>query len=619
LSSIAVTAVSASIVVGGTDQFTATGTYSDGTTKNITTTVTWTSGATATATVVSTSGLATGVAAGSTTIIATLGSVTGNAALTVTAPIATLASIAVTAVSASIVVGGTDQFTATGTYSDGTTKNITTTVTWSSGATATATVVSTSGLATGVAAGSTTIIATLGTVTGNAALTVTAPVVTLVSITITPAAPTLFNGTTQQLTATGNYSNGTHQTLTTGITWTSSVPTVATVSAAGGLATAVGIGTTQVTAASASPSVTSPAIPVKVVAAEFAFAANFGSANVSQYTVAAGGDLTPQGTAVAAGTGAFALAVEPTGHYLYVANFGTTALFGSTVSQYSIGANGLLTPLLTPTVNVGPASAPNGVTATKDYVYVADYGTGKVSQFSISPTDGTLQNPAVVAAGSGPSMVALSPSGAFAYVPNYSDNMPAGTVSVYSVNATNGTLTPVGAAVTAGAGANFVAIDPSGKYAYVANLNGNSISQFNIDANTGELTPMSTATVTTTNPRSIAIDPNGPYVYVANGVSTVNTATVGETVSQYTISSSGSLVPMTPATVETGVGPNSVTVDISNQYVYVVNRGTISTPATTVQQFAIGAGGGLTPLTPPTATAGTAPAAIVTSTAPTVE
>ncbi len=538
-------------------------------------------------------------------------------------PQATLSSIAVTAASASVVAGATDQLTATGTYSDGTTKNITTTATWTSSPTTTATVGSTTGLATGVAAGSATITAMLGTVSGHAALTVTAPPVTLVSITVTPAAPTLFNGTTLQLTATGNYSNGTHQTLTTGITWTSSVTTVASVSAAGGLATADGLGTTQVTATSASPSITSPAITLKVVAAEYAFAANFGSANVSQYSVATGGVLTPSTPAtVAAETGAFALAVEPTGHYVYVANFGTTALFGTTVSQYSIGATGLLTPLSPATVDVGTAAAPNGVTATKDYVYVADYGTGKVSQYSISQANGTLTplTPATVNAGSGPSMVALSPSGAFAYVPNYSDGMPAGTVSAYTVDATTGALTPVGAAVTAGAGANFVAVDPSGKYAYVANLNGNSISQFNIDASTGALTPMSPATITTTNPRSIAIDPNGPYVYVANGVSTANTTT-GETVSQYTIGSTGSLVPMTPATVTAGVGPNSVTVDASNQYVYVVNRGTISpyAPATTVQQFSIGAGGGLIPLSTATAPAGTAPAAIVTSTAPTVE
>jgi 6-phosphogluconolactonase (cycloisomerase 2 family) len=447
------------------------------------------------------------------------------------------------------------------------------------------------------------------------------------SITVTPAAPTLFNGTTQQLTATGNYSNGTHQTLTTGVTWSSSVTTVATVSAAGGLATAVGLGTTQVTATSGSPSITSPAVTLKVVAAEYAFAANFGSGNVSQYSVATGGALTPSTPATApAETGAFALAVEPTGHYVYVANFGTTAAFGNTVSQYSIGTSGLLTPLSPATVNVGTASAPNGVTATKDYVYVADYGTGKVSQFSINQVNGTLAplTPATVISGSGPdsgpSMVALSPSGAFAYVPNYSNGLSAGTVSAFAVDATTGALTPVGTAVTAGAGANFVAIDPSGKYAYVANLNGNSISQFNIDPSTGALTPMSTATITTPNPRSIAIDPNGPYVYVANGVSTANTFT-GETVSQYTIGTTGSLVPMTPATVTAGVGPNSVTVDASNQYVYVVNRGTISpyAPASTVQQFSIGAGGGLIPLSTATAPAGTAPAAIVTSTAPTVE
>ncbi len=46
LSSIAVTPGNQSTIVGGTVQFVATGTYSDGSTKNLTTSVTWTSSAT---------------------------------------------------------------------------------------------------------------------------------------------------------------------------------------------------------------------------------------------------------------------------------------------------------------------------------------------------------------------------------------------------------------------------------------------------------------------------------------------------------------------------------------------------------------------------------------------
>jgi Bacterial Ig-like domain (group 2) len=93
------------------------------------------------------------------------GSMTSNAAiLTVTAAEVTLQSIAVTPLSPSIAAGNTQQFTATGTYSDNSTKNITGSVTWASSNPLFATIASTTGLATGVALGTTEITATLGSV-----------------------------------------------------------------------------------------------------------------------------------------------------------------------------------------------------------------------------------------------------------------------------------------------------------------------------------------------------------------------------------------------------------------------------------------------------------------------
>lgn len=59
------------------------------------------------------------------------------------------------------------------------------------------------------------------------------PIATLLSIVVTPNNPTVTNGKTQQLTATGSYSDGSTQNLTTQATWQSSDPTKATVSATG--------------------------------------------------------------------------------------------------------------------------------------------------------------------------------------------------------------------------------------------------------------------------------------------------------------------------------------------------------------------------------------------------
>ena len=73
--------------------------------------------------------------------------------------------------------------------------------------------------------------------------------VTLVSVTVTPANASIAAGTQQQYAATGTYSDGSHQDLTSSATWTSSAPSVATI-AGGGLATGVAAGSTTIQAAS---------------------------------------------------------------------------------------------------------------------------------------------------------------------------------------------------------------------------------------------------------------------------------------------------------------------------------------------------------------------------------
>jgi hypothetical protein len=87
------------------------------------------------------------------------------------APAAALTSIAVTPTNPTIQAGGTQAFTATGTYTDSTTQNITSQVTWSSSNTAAATV-NASGIATGIAGGTSSIKAALGAVNNSTTLTV---------------------------------------------------------------------------------------------------------------------------------------------------------------------------------------------------------------------------------------------------------------------------------------------------------------------------------------------------------------------------------------------------------------------------------------------------------------
>ncbi len=172
LKTITVSPATVSLAEGATQQFTATATYTDSSTANITSNASWATANSAIATVNS-SGMVTAVAAGSTTITASQSGFSGTAAITVSATAKAISSIAVTPASASISAGATQQFTATATYSDGSTANVSSQAAWSSSDDAVATVNST-GLATGVAAGSATITASLNGTSGTATLTVTA-------------------------------------------------------------------------------------------------------------------------------------------------------------------------------------------------------------------------------------------------------------------------------------------------------------------------------------------------------------------------------------------------------------------------------------------------------------
>lgn len=233
LSSITVTPVAFSIASGQSKQLAAQGVYSDGTSQDVTSQVTWASGTTSAATIDST-GLVTGVSAGTSTITATIGSKQGTAIATVSA--ALLQSIIVTPATASIATGQTQAFTASGIFSDGSTTDITNSVTWSSNATNFASIDQT-GLATGVSAGAATITASSGSATpGTAVLTVTAAVLT--EIDISPDGQYIPVGGQYPLTLTGSYSDGTTQTLTNA-TWSSSDSTLASVDPNTGIVTGV--------------------------------------------------------------------------------------------------------------------------------------------------------------------------------------------------------------------------------------------------------------------------------------------------------------------------------------------------------------------------------------------
>ena len=172
LQSIQVTPATASLAAGLSQQFKAAGIYSDGSTRELTSGVTWTSSSTAIATVGANSGLVQSVTTGSTTIMATFDSRQGSAALNITAPV--VQSVLVAPNSAGASIGATQQLRAIGVYSDGSRADVTYQVTWTSVTPAVATVVTTSGLVTGVSVGAATISAATGSVSGTSSMFIVA-------------------------------------------------------------------------------------------------------------------------------------------------------------------------------------------------------------------------------------------------------------------------------------------------------------------------------------------------------------------------------------------------------------------------------------------------------------
>lgn len=246
LRSIAISPAATSVAPGGTQQFTAIGTFSDGTTQDITSDVTWASSNTAVATIGSGTGTAVGQGAGTTQITATMASIASPAAI-LTGTTATLQSIGLSAGTASIARNGTVQFVATGTFSDGSKQDVTGSASWTSTNTTVASVGIGSGLVRGLSTGSTQIKAVLGAISSPPA-TISVSSATLKSISVSPAGLAIAAGTSVAFTATGTYTDGTVQDVTSSVAWASSKTSVATIGASDGFATGVAAGTTSITA-----------------------------------------------------------------------------------------------------------------------------------------------------------------------------------------------------------------------------------------------------------------------------------------------------------------------------------------------------------------------------------
>jgi len=223
--SIAITPSPVLLIVGQKAQVTATVTLTDGSSQDVTHTVTW-SISDPSVIQINSNGVASALKAGTSTFTASLGgpgqaTISGNGTAKVTPEL--LQTLQISAHDASMPLGTSQRLTATGTFNDGVVRDLTSTVSWSSSPSSVVSV-SATGEATAVARGSATLSATANGINASMTLNVGDPVMS--SIAIEPSNLSILVGRSVQLKAIATFSDGSTSDLTSTAAWTVDDPRI---------------------------------------------------------------------------------------------------------------------------------------------------------------------------------------------------------------------------------------------------------------------------------------------------------------------------------------------------------------------------------------------------------
>ncbi len=221
--------------------------------------------------------------------------------------------------------------------------------------------------------------------------------------------------------------------------------------------------------------------------------------------------LTRLNDAASGGDGPCHVAVDASGRWITVANYGS----GGAAILAAIDAG-----LAEPSAIVATATEAHMALPHDGRLHVPVKSTDQVLGFAM--TDGALAADPRIArlkVGSGPRHIAFHPTLAAAYVIGEYDD----SITLCSI-AADGALQP-GTTVTtlpgdADAATNYCAhlvVHPSGRFLYASNRGHDSIALFAVDAATGALTALGhTEAGAVTWPRHFALDPSGRWLVVAN-------------------------------------------------------------------------------------------------------
>jgi Bacterial Ig-like domain (group 2)/Abnormal spindle-like microcephaly-assoc'd, ASPM-SPD-2-Hydin/Galactose oxidase, central domain/Protein of unknown function (DUF1573) len=291
-----------------------------------------------------------------------------TAALTGTG-VAVLQSISVSPATATIAVGQTQQFVATGSYNDGSQKNISSSARWTSSRSSVATV-NASGVATGVSNGTVTISATMSGITGTASLTVGGVAPPVIS-SFNAGASTITAGNSTTLTAvfsggTGTINNGVGAVASsTPVTVTPATTTTYTLTVTNSAGSVSATATVTVVPAPAISSFTAAASTITAgnsTTLTAVFSGGTGSVNNGVGAVVSG---TPV-TVTPAATATYTLTVTNSAGTSVSASVTVTVVPAPTITSFTAGATNI-TPgnssSLTAVFSGGNGSVNNGVGA----------------------------------------------------------------------------------------------------------------------------------------------------------------------------------------------------------------------------------------------------------------
>lgn len=267
-----------------------------------------------------------------------------------------------------------------------------------------------------------------------------------------------------------------------------------------------------------------------------------------------------------------------TGNYLYVAN-GTAA----SVAGFSIGTTGIAnTPNSPYTLGVAPSAM--AVTPNGQYLYVASGSGAAIYGYSISGNGSLrlLNGGNALITGVSVSAMKVDPSGNWLIAADLLS-----LARVFSINLSNGLLTQQGTQNLDPGAPNHIVFTPNNGLVYIS-LGTGGVDIFTFTQSSGALSKTSQMLLPKVSGQysdnGLAVDPAGKYLFVAE--------TGGKGLRELSIAANGALTEVTGSPFQTGLGPTGVLVDSTGGYVYVTNRtdGTISA-------FSLSSTGGLTAIT----------------------